>query len=391
MNDFNQFYETVENAHKYAYSNIKVEYETNIFPDKCELPEPDNTLEIMSESIKNESATTYFHNDLNEVYVAPTEDFSTDVEYDPADMEENAKLSSDDQSILAIFSLSCKDCSVSFNTYDSFSSHYKKNHDSKGILECCTELFQNKSTALRHANSHLNPEKLACTQCEKSFKDKQILSIHMLTHLPDSEKSYECQYCFERFAKAHMLKKHMLKHPDEKEYKCDECNKIVKSKSALASHKKVVHDRAYEQMCHICARIFSTRSSLEYHYKSFHQVYRIDETVECQVCGSILKDKYIHKRHMLRHMESRIPCDICGKDYPNTNALKMHKKRSHVDGRIHMCSVCGKGFKRELVLKEHMATHTGEVYFTNAFYLKYTMNNCLFYFDRFCINVPIVH
>lgn len=315
--------------------------------------------------IKNESSK--YSLELDEEYIEQSENSSCNLEYErinknAIDHENVESDNIDDNTISKVFTLDCKECSILFDNFDSFSSHHKKVHISKGVLECCTQIFQTKITALKHANSHVHPEKIDCTVCKKSFKDKQILSNHMLTHLPDSRKPYECQICSERFAKAHMLKKHMLKHPDEQEYKCDECNKIVKSKSALSSHKKVVHERAYEQMCHICARIFSTRSSLEYHYKSFHQVYRTDETVECQVCGSILKDKYIHKRHMLRHMESRTPCDICGKDYPNSNALKMHKKRSHFDGRIHMCSVCGKGFKKELVLKEHMATHTGEVF-----------------------------
>lgn len=352
-----------------AYSRIKEEYDKLDIPEQNIYSENTIEIEIMSETDVKLKAETIecSQEDYVEEYVVEIDEDQQLIDeqdesciYDSVNVSEN-EIEDDIKPFSEIFTLECKPCNIDFHTFDEFSIHFKTVHNTKAFIECCAKLFYTKSTALKHAETHMNTDRVPCDVCGKLFKNSSILSKHMLTHLPESQKPYQCSICSERFAKKHMLKKHKLKHPDEGEYKCDICDKTVRSKSALMSHKKVVHERVYEQMCEICARIFSTKSSLDYHYKSFHQDNRAEEAVECQVCGSILKDKYIHKRHMIRHMESRVPCDLCGKDYPNSNAMKMHKKRFHFDKRDLICSVCGKGFKRELVLKEHMATHTGEV------------------------------
>lgn len=314
--------------------------------------------------VKNESEPNDFDDDFDQKDdVSFNNDNECDLFADDSDAIQVTEAEEDDDEdkiISQCFSLHCKECKIKIETFHKLLTHYKTVHNSKGFIECCKKKFCSKSTAVRHAKSHVKPEQLTCAVCELSFKTEKRLIRHMKIHMPETKKSYDCSYCNEKFTKAYMLRQHKVLHEDNQEHKCDECNKIFKSKSSLATHVKMIHERACQQVCDICAKMFSSRSSLQSHYRSFHQ-YNANEAVECQVCGSILKDKYNHKRHMQRHMESCIPCDICGKECPNTKALRMHKKRSHFDKRDHLCGVCGKGFKRKIVLKEHMATHTGEV------------------------------
>lgn len=279
----------------------------------------------------------------------------------------------DDEIILKYFSLDCKKCGKPFPKFHNLSSHFRKVHKSKIIVECCSQTFHTKTDALRHAYTHYDPEKLKCIHCNKFFKSRTLLFQHKQSSscFLENKKQYQCTFCPETFSKAKLLKKHKLTHPDTQKYICPECNKHFRNKASLSVHTKMVHERKYEQICDICAKIFTSPSSLQSHYKSAHQ-YNIDEAVECQVCGSILKDKYNHRRHMLRqHTDSPGTCEICGKECPNTNALRMHKKRTHFDEAKYICSVCNKGFKREHMLKEHMATHTGEVSekFCDLFYI----------------------
>lgn len=204
-------------------------------------------------------------------------------------------------------------------------------------------------------------DELICAICNKSFKTKSKLRQHIKRHVSeDSNKPYKCPLCPEKFTKLYQLKEHKKLQNHIETFNCDQCPKIFKTPSTLKTHVKMVHERAFEQICEICAKIFTTKSSMEQHYKSFH-LYNQDDAVECQICGSILKNESTLRRHMRRHMESSISCEICGKECPNVNALRMHKKRTHFDEAKFICTVCNKGFKREHMCKEHMAIHTGEV------------------------------
>lgn len=79
-----------------------------------------------------------------------------------------------------------------------------------------------------------------------------------------------------------------------------------------------------------------------------------------------LKDKNSLRKHMTRHAQAsdKYTCNLCGKTAPNKDALQKHQRYSHYTDRIHQCSVCEKSFKKALLLKEHMTTHTGEVLYT---------------------------
>lgn len=72
------------------------------------------------------------------------------------------------------------------------------------------------------------------------------------------------------------------------------------------------------------------------------------------------------KKHIKRHIENPETCEFCGKVAPNKGALRNHIRYMHELGRKFQCNLCDKSFKTSIVLKEHIASHTGDTLYVCA-------------------------
>ena len=62
------------------------------------------------------------------------------------------------------------------------------------------------------------PHKSTYSQCNKSFRQSQHLTRHLITHT--GEKSHNCAQCSKSFTNAGTLKRHLLTHSGEKAHNC---------------------------------------------------------------------------------------------------------------------------------------------------------------------------
>ena len=67
------------------------------------------------------------------------------------------------------------------------------------------------------------PHKSTYSQCNKSFRQSQHLTRHLITHT--GEKSHNCAQCSKSFTDAGTLKRHLLTHSGEKAHNCLQCSK----------------------------------------------------------------------------------------------------------------------------------------------------------------------
>lgn len=97
--------------------------------------------------------------------------------------------------------------------------------------------------------------------------------------------------------------------------------------------------------------------------KTVHATQR--EKVKCTICNHWIT-KYFIKSHMRKHNEPGKNCKICGKFLKNLSSFTSHMKIVHSDAeKKFICNYCGKGFARQIKLKEHIAAvHTREYLYT---------------------------
>ncbi|XP_030373782.1 transcription factor grauzone [Scaptodrosophila lebanonensis] len=265
-----------------------------------------------------------------------------------------------DMKIAQHMRLSCDICHEGQETFLLLCKHMLQVHKRKGYATCCNKKFYKRSFLTDHIDRHIDPDKFKCDLCGKTFADKQCLRNHeLLKHQPDEEKTFKCEHCPKRYTKQYLLDQHRIIH-QERTLPCEICDRRFPNISLLSTHIKIVHGN-YGTMCDICAQVIRGRAAFKRHQLEHAGV--TEPKVQCDICGSWHKNKYSLKKHIRRHNGSseECTCNICGKVSPNRSAMLSHQRYVHLADRKFECSVCSKAFKKAITLKEHMTMHTGEV------------------------------
>ncbi|KAH8371987.1 hypothetical protein KR093_009585 [Drosophila rubida] len=265
-----------------------------------------------------------------------------------------------DEKIAQHMRLTCSICHEGQETFLLLCKHMQQVHHRKGYAVCCNKKFYKRSFLTDHIDRHSNPEKFKCQLCGRTFADKQCLRNHeLLKHQPEEEKTFMCEHCPKRYTKQYLLDQHRVIHK-ERTVPCDLCDRRFPNFSMLCTHVKMVHGN-YGTMCDICAQVIRGQAAFQRHQLEHAGI--TEPKVQCEICGSWHKNKYSLKKHVTRHNgnSEESTCSICGKVSPNRSAMLSHMRYVHTADRVHGCSVCNKKFKKAINLKEHMATHTGEV------------------------------
>ncbi|CAD5112396.1 DgyrCDS1617 [Dimorphilus gyrociliatus] len=121
-----------------------------------------------------------------------------------------------------------------------------------------------------------------------------------------------------------------------------------------------------EVKCAYCDFIASNRKEYSQHRIENHpksQLSRIvKDPVICDKCGKVLQNKYKYWGHKRAcHSTKEYKCQRKGCNFitRSHSGLYQHENSVHAERR-HLCSQCGKCFKRPDALRIHVRTHTGE-------------------------------
>ena len=190
-------------------------------------------------------------------------------------------------------------------------------------------------------------------------------SITQVVH--EGKKKWRCNICKDMFtikqsAKQHILSLHELKKevndpklllnetPASQIYKCDTCEKTFTQSYFLKHHIRIVHEKPKLFNCNLCDKSYTAKRVLMEHKKKFHEgIKPKSENKESKMSENDIENNDCYS------------CRECGKTFAHKQYLNQHIKNIHENQPTIVCDLCGKLFKKNASLREHI--HAGDIFF----------------------------
>lgn len=175
----------------------------------------------------------------------------------------------------------CNNCSATFKEKSKLKKHLFLKQcsppaDKNTVFLCfvCNRNFKSNAGLIRHSEVH-KALALVCAYCEKGFKRKDMLDMHLHTEHgvdlpPVDESGLSCETCGKSFKKMFKLKEHMLTHSDERSFLCNQCGQGFKTKTSLRLHE-LRHAPEKPFQCEECPKSYYQAKELKQHVSSAHR------------------------------------------------------------------------------------------------------------------------
>ncbi|ELU10468.1 hypothetical protein CAPTEDRAFT_88655, partial [Capitella teleta] len=235
--------------------------------------------------------------------------------------------------------------------------------------DLCHKLFRTKRYMHIHRRVHEGGKyrHSQCDLCGEWFSRQYIRDMHRSSvcpnnHAKETEMTPEefekkvseeivkrkscgavdvCHICNKTFSAASHLKLHLMKHRDERNYLCELCDKKFLTKGQLQKHQYAVHEANKSVECEVCGKVVK-EWYLQRHART-HDSNR-ERPHQCPICGMSFMDAKTLRNHSELHTRSKShACDICDHSFTNPHQLQLHKKK-HRNNHDYSCQICGQGF-----------------------------------------------
>ncbi|XP_013789347.1 gastrula zinc finger protein XlCGF57.1-like [Limulus polyphemus] len=217
----------------------------------------------------------------------------------------------------------------------------------------CGKMFLVKKKLTRHLHCHSEQKKFSCENCGKAFKEKGSLSKHYETHY---HQNIPCEMCGKQYKSNRTLLKHMQTHKNSN-HNCEICGKNYRTQIGLESHMTTHRPGPSQYTCSVCQHDCRTKHYLSVHMKQRHQNGSFS-VFTCPECGKEFKWELSLKNHLfVKHGKGKgkgvIECDICQKKFVNKYNLLAHLPH-HNELRPYKCEHCAVCFKYKHSYEKHL-------------------------------------
>lgn len=158
-----------------------------------------------------------------------------------------------------------------------------------------------------------------CSECEKSFRHRSVLELHMRIHSKD--RPYQCKVCGKGFRFSSYLQQHVIIHTGKKPYKCPDCGKDFAFLQNMKTHQRLHQEKPFR--CTSCRKGYSDETQLQQHMLSHNG----DKPHKCDLCDKSFGLAYLLRDHMNTHTGERPHrCEECHKTFSWFSSLLVHQK-----------------------------------------------------------------
>ena len=229
----------------------------------------------------------------------------------------------------------------------------------KGPFYCekCPQIFQKYPGFVSHVAAH---ELSAKNNPKLEPGAAPITYEYQLDDLRDG-LVMRCDKCDLAYSAFQSYKNHMDQY-HKKEMSCERCGMKFTLRNTLVKHKIDYHT-LYPFNCAQCQSTLLTAKEFFEHLQQ-HGKHFVGKTAPCEICGKMLKNKYVLKAHVEAVHEKKtksgqFSCDECGKILGTKASLEYHRKSAHLQEFPYKCEVCGKGFLKYNRMMTCMNNHHG--------------------------------
>lgn len=171
----------------------------------------------------------------------------------------------------------CHVCSKQYDTPGGLSTHKRLAHSGekreKILCHICSKEFSTRAGLNEHTDTihqeQREKNQLQCHECGKWLMNKRCLKTHMLLH---SGKDLRCELCDYVTRKRTLLNRHKVTHHSaDKPFACTQCDKTFKLRRALTVHIQVSHAEVPKIFkCDFCDKTFGSSTNYYSHRKNIH-------------------------------------------------------------------------------------------------------------------------
>ena len=144
---------------------------------------------------------------------------------------------------------------------------------------------------------------------------------------------------------------------------CEYCNFVGSNELDKANHHWLEHNEKKPDLikCEHCDMVFKTDMSIKAHYSKEHQEEFKFTCSKCPNRTSKWENHYYH--HYWKHHKERklVQCDKCGKEFKRNALLKEHIQNKHEKENLNICEHCGYSTYSLSQFRYHMKTNHGGI------------------------------
>lgn len=273
-----------------------------------------------------------------------------------------------------------------------FHDHLKSHFATTKVFICeyCSKCTTRKAAIVRHMQVHgatiagnlkasaKYDQKLICETCNKTFRDKYTLSMHLKrghnrewrcpyckddavfansNDLREHKNAmhggnhFACDYCAKTFSERKFFKRHLDAHKAGRDHLCTQCGRGFCDVRSLRLHRQRIHDKPFS--CDLCNIGFGDERRLKIHRSKYHAIVAVarqhseifeivSKPYKCEECNRLFVEETEFEKHVHWHSykkadNDKYNCTQCDKGFASKWGLYRHNKQH---GTVHECQLC---------------------------------------------------